>query len=45
MDLLPQEELQVSGGSVLLNGENVLTATKQRTRALFARGERMTGAH
>jgi len=34
MDLLPKEELQVTGGSVLLNGENVLTATKQRSRAL-----------
>jgi len=34
MDLLPKEELRVAGGSVLLNGEDMLTATAQRTRAL-----------
>jgi len=34
MDLLPKEELCVAGGSVLLNGEDMLTATAQRTRAL-----------
>ncbi|MDS1138885.1 ABC transporter ATP-binding protein [Pusillimonas sp. SM2304] len=36
MDLLPKEDLEVTAGSVLLNGENILTATAARTRALRA---------
>lgn len=36
MGLLPKDELEVSGGSVLLNGENIVTATPARTRALRA---------
>lgn len=34
MDLLPQGELQVTGGSVLLNGEDIMTATPARTKTL-----------
>ncbi|CAM5187242.1 Peptide/nickel transport system ATP-binding protein OS=Bosea thiooxidans OX=53254 GN=SAMN05660750_03199 PE=3 SV=1 [Bosea thiooxidans] len=34
MDLLPRDELRVTGGSALLNGENILTATPARTKAL-----------
>lgn len=36
MDLLPKEELEVTGGSVILNGEDILTATPARTRSLRA---------
>ncbi|MCO5092731.1 ABC transporter ATP-binding protein [Bosea sp. (in: a-proteobacteria)] len=34
MDLLPRDELQATAGAVLLNGEDILTATPARTRAL-----------
>jgi len=34
MDLLPRGALQVTGGHVLFNGENILTASRQRIRAL-----------
>ncbi|MDP0926881.1 ABC transporter ATP-binding protein [Paracoccus onubensis] len=34
MDLLPQGELKATGGSVLLNGEDILTATPERTKKL-----------
>lgn len=36
MGLLPKDELATTGGSVLLNGENILKATPARTRALRA---------
>ncbi|SSW72141.1 Glutathione import ATP-binding protein GsiA [Achromobacter veterisilvae] len=36
MDLLPKDELEVTGGSVLLNGEDIITASGKRTRALRA---------
>jgi peptide/nickel transport system ATP-binding protein len=34
MDLLPRDELGATGGAVLLNGEDILTATASRTKAL-----------
>ncbi|WP_323718441.1 ABC transporter ATP-binding protein [Paracoccus aminovorans] len=34
MDLLPQGELRTTGGSVLLSGEDILTATPARTKTL-----------
>jgi len=34
MDLLPRDELRTTGGTVLLNGEDILTATPSRTKAL-----------
>ncbi len=34
MDLLPKEELQVTAGEVLLNGEDILKANAARTKAL-----------
>ncbi|BCB17814.1 ABC transporter ATP-binding protein [Bosea sp. ANAM02] len=34
MDLLPRDELHATGGSVRLNGEDILTATPARTKAL-----------
>lgn len=36
MDLLPREELEVTGGSIMLNGEDILAATPARTRSLRA---------
>lgn len=36
MDLLPPDELEATGGSVLLNGEDILAATAARTRSLRA---------
>jgi len=36
MDLLPKDELKVTAGSVLLNGEDIITASGRRTRALRA---------
>lgn len=39
MDLLPRGELEVIGGEVLLSGEDVVTASAARTRAL--RGQEM----
>ncbi|MDR5653263.1 ABC transporter ATP-binding protein [Ruixingdingia sedimenti] len=34
MDLLPRDELRATAGAVLLQGEDILTATPARTRAL-----------
>ena len=34
MDLLPRDELRATAGSVRLNGEDILTATAARTKAL-----------
>jgi len=34
MDLLPRDELRATAGSVRLNGEDILTATPARTKAL-----------
>src|SRR5690606_23693855 len=34
MDLLPRDELQATGGAVLLQGEDILQATPARTRDL-----------
>ena len=34
MDLLPKQEIRPTGGAVLLNGEDILTATPARTKAL-----------
>lgn len=34
MDLLPKDELRVTGGEVLLNGEDILKASPARTKAL-----------
>jgi peptide/nickel transport system ATP-binding protein len=34
MDLLQKQEIRPTGGAVLLNGEDILTATPERTKAL-----------
>lgn len=36
MGLLPKQELETTGGTVLLNGENILNASPARTRSLRA---------